>query len=172
MFESTPVSGDEWCVTVPWVVSRKRDRQIAGTMGLEELRTDLYRVLEEAPPEATNGDPDQAEEEGAMLGMVQFRDDRVVWASRDVGTFEGSAVGKFGRALFEAIAAQNDEDREPIQISTAVNSNPAFAVSSITLEFRGRTIVVCGADSLDSTPAPLQRAVTKLVVDTINRRLA
>lgn len=109
---------------------------------LKELRSDLYRVLEEAPPEATNGDPDQAEEEGAMLGMVQFRDDRVVWASRDVGTFEGSAVGEFGRALFEAIAAQNDEDSQPIKISTLVNSNQAFAVSLITLEFPGRHIVV------------------------------
>lgn len=110
---------------------------------LEELRTDLYRVLDEVHPEATTGNQaDPEEKERAMPGMVQFRDDRVVWASRDIGAFEGPAVRKFGRALFETIAAQNDEDREPIKISTAVNSNQAFAVSSITLEFPGRTIVV------------------------------
>jgi hypothetical protein len=110
---------------------------------LEELRTDLYRVLEDVHPEATTGNQaGQAEKEGAMLGMVKFRDDRVVWASRDIGAFEGPAVRKFGRALFETIAAQNDEDSEPIKISTVVTSNQAFALSSITLEFPGRTIVV------------------------------
>lgn len=110
---------------------------------LKQFRTDLYRVLEEVHPEATTeNQADQAEKEGAMLGMVQFRDDRVVWASRDVGAFEGPAVRKFGRALLETIAAQNDEDRELIKISTVVTSNQLFAVSSIMLEFPGRTIMV------------------------------
>lgn len=96
---------------------------------VKEFRSETYLV--------TRGDASEN-----TVGVVQFRDDKLVWASRDVGAFEGQEVRKFAQTLFHVLAALHEEDRAPIFITTAVSQNQSFAVGSITLEFPGRRVVV------------------------------
>ena len=76
------------------------------------------------------------------VGIVKFKDDDLVWASRDVGAFEGEAVRMFAQTLFQVLAAINAEDRTPVLITTQVSTAEPIAIGSLTLEFPGRQVVV------------------------------
>jgi len=96
---------------------------------VKELRQDTYVVFK--------GDPS-----ANTIGIVYFRDSKLVWASRDVGAFEGEAVRTFAQTLFELLADLNAEDRSPILITTQRSTAQPIAVGSLTLEFPGRSVVV------------------------------
>ena len=96
---------------------------------VQELRAETYLVFKGHPS-------------GNTIGVVHFRNGKLVWASRDVGAFEGEAVRTFAQTLFEVLAKVNAEDRTPILITTQISTAQPIAVSSLTLEFPGRSVVV------------------------------
>lgn len=96
---------------------------------VEELRSDTYVVFDEDPSEHT-------------IGIVQFRDGKLVWASRDVGAFEGDAVRLFAQTLFQLLADLNPEDGMPVRISTSISTAQPLAFGSLSIEFPGRRVIV------------------------------
>lgn len=94
-----------------------------------ELRSNTYVVFDGDPSEKT-------------VGVLQFRDDKLVWASRDVGAYEGDAVRTFARSLFAVLAEVNPEERTPIHITTSVSTSQPLQFGSVTLEFPGRRVIV------------------------------
>lgn len=102
---------------------------ISAKYDINELRTNTYVVYDGDPSENT-------------IGVLQFEDDQLVWASRDVGAFEGEAVQTFSRTLFELLASLNPDDREPIRLTTSVSTSQPIAFGSITLEFKDRSVVI------------------------------
>ena len=96
---------------------------------VQELRAETYLVFKGHPSERT-------------IGVVNFRGGKLVWASRDVGAFEGEAVRTFAQTLFEVLAEVNAEDRTPILITTQISTAQPIAVGSLTLEFPGRSVVM------------------------------
>ena len=96
---------------------------------VNELRGNTYVVYDGDPSENT-------------IGVVQFRDEQLVWASRDVGSFEGEAVRNFARTLFQTLAELNPNDREEVRLTTVVSTMQPIAFGSITLEFSGRKVVI------------------------------
>jgi hypothetical protein len=126
---------------------------------VDEVRGGVYQVTvrtqpeaaasegAEAKPEAAAGEAKSAEPQPVdrpppLLGMVQFREGKVVWASRDGGAFEGPEVRNFGQALFQALATIAPEGAQGVKLSTTVNHNPTWSVGSITMEFPGRQVIV------------------------------
>jgi hypothetical protein len=125
---------------------------------VDEVRGGVYQVTVRTQPEAAAGEGGGAAEGAAgeaksaepqpvdrpppLLGMVQFRDGKVVWASRDAGAFEGPEVRSFGQALFNALASLNPETAQSVKLTTTVNHNPTWSVGSITMEFPGRQLIV------------------------------
>lgn len=107
-------------------------------MLLESLRT-KYTVLELLGETfvVSKGDPS-----ANTVGIVKFIDGKLVWASRDVGAFDGEAVRKFAQTLFQVLATVNAEDRSPILITTQISTADPIALGSLTLEFPGRQVVV------------------------------
>ena len=96
---------------------------------VKELRHETYLVFK--------GDPS-----ANTIGVVNFRDSKLVWASRDIGAFEGEAVRTFAQTLFQLLADINAEDRSPILITTQRSTAQPIALGSLTLEFPGRSVVV------------------------------
>ena len=71
---------------------------------MQKLRAETYLVFKGHPS-------------GNTIGVVHFRNGKLVWASRDVGAFEGEAVRTFAQTLFEVLAEVIAEDRTPILIT-------------------------------------------------------
>ena len=96
---------------------------------LEEMREGLYQVYEK-------------EDAKDVSGIVQFRDEKLVWASRDLGAYEGQPSRDFGRALMAAVEGAKKGDEEKITISTQREGTPKYEVGVITLHFPERQIVL------------------------------
>ena len=94
---------------------------------LIELRPHVYEVVSKDDVDVHHG-------------IVQFRDGKADWASRDVGAFEGEGVRELGKALLGAIAA--DLYGENAKISISLDTNPRYEVSTITFELPGRTVMM------------------------------
>ena len=94
---------------------------------LIEIRSHVYEVVSK-------------EDVDVHHGIVQFRDGKADWASRDVGAFEGEGVRELGKALLGAIAA--DIYGENAKISISLDTNPRYEVNTITFELPGRTVMM------------------------------
>lgn len=94
---------------------------------LQEMRGGLYQVYEQK--DSTD-----------VSGIVQFRDEKLVWASRDLGAYEGVTARDFGRALIAAVAGGKGSTEQQITISTQIDQNPTYEVGVITLHFPNRQI--------------------------------
>jgi hypothetical protein len=104
---------------------------------LTELRTGVYQVSEKESSEA-------------LVGVVEFRDGALTWASRDLGAFEGETPKRLGRALAEAIERAKPGEEAEIRISTQRTSHPGYSVDVVTLHFGSRDIVLYVGDGKDA----------------------
>lgn len=96
---------------------------------LQEIRTGLYQVAEK-------------KNKSEVLGIIEMREGKVTYASRDLGAFEGEGVRSFGRALYDAISAAKSGETADIKVATQSDTNNSYAVNMITLEFPDRKIVL------------------------------
>lgn len=151
--------------------------ELRASYQVEEVRGGLYQVTVRTQPEAAASEGAEAEPKAAagetrsaepqpvtrpppLLGIVQFRDGRVVWASRDGGAFEGPEVRSFGQALFQALAALNAEEGQNVKLTTTVNHNPTWSVGSITMEIPGRQLIVYVSYDDDLVDASMEEILT------------
>ncbi len=82
-----------------------------------------------------------------VVGIVEIREGKVSFASRDLGAFEGEAVRNFGRALFKALEVQKGGGEQTVKVTTQLDSRPDYAVSMLTFTLQGRQVVLyLGAD--------------------------
>jgi hypothetical protein len=77
-----------------------------------------------------------------VAGIVQFRDGKLVWASRDLGAYEGESTRNFGRALFQALENAKSEMARPITLVTQREGTPEYSVGVITFKFPDRQLVL------------------------------
>lgn len=100
---------------------------------LAELRPGLFRIAEK-------------EDEETMHGLVQFRDGKLDWVSRDRGVYEGEGAREFARALFVTLARMNPEDGQTVELTTHVNRSQKYEVGTITLRVANRELMVYVGD--------------------------
>lgn len=96
---------------------------------LEEIRGGLYQVMDKKKAEN-------------VLGIVEVREGKVTYASRDLGAFEGDGVREFGRALYAAMEAAKTGDSTDVKIEMQTENTNTYAVNMVTLVFPDRKIVL------------------------------
>jgi len=120
--------------------------QLEAKYQLIEIRSHVYEVVDK-------GDVD------IHHGIVQFRDGKADWASRDVAAFEGEAVRKFGQALVGAIAT--DVFGENAKVSVSIDTNPRYEVQTVTFEFPGRTVMLYVSNKGELTDVSIEEIILK-----------
>ncbi|RIL08009.1 MAG: hypothetical protein DCC71_00725 [Proteobacteria bacterium] len=115
---------------------------------VEPIREHLYQVVDK-------------KDKSAVAGIVEVREGKVTFASRDLGAFEGEGVKSFGKALFKAVDDAKEAGEQPIHIDTQIEQNQTYALKMITLTFPGRRIVLyLGADG-GAVDASMEEILTR-----------
>lgn len=114
--------------------------------GVNVVRPGVYQIAQKENAEMT-------------VAVVEFREGKLTWASRDLGAYEGEPVSQFGHAFFAAVEATKIGDSVPIRISTDQTKTPGYAVKVITLEFPDRKIVLYVGDGADSIDLSMEEIV-------------
>lgn len=96
---------------------------------LEEIRGGLFQVTDK-------------KDIAKLHGIVEFREGKVTYASRDLGAFEGEGVREFGRALYAAIEGASTGSSTAVKIETQTDANSSYALNMITLVFPDQRKIV------------------------------
>ena len=148
MFVATTASADSFVIgDVPLSIGDAEDvvrPQLEAKYQLIEIRSHVYEVV----------DKDNVD---VHHGIVQFRDGKADWASRDVAAFEGDAVRKFGKALVDTIAT--DIYGENAKVSISLDTNPRYEVHTVTFEFPGRTIMLYVSSKGELTDVSIEEII-------------
>ena len=122
---------------------------VAG-MKLKKGMTKNYVIpkLKENYKLANFGDKDSwaiVQEEGSktkFVGQVAFRDDKLIWASRNWGFFSGHNAYDLSEALYGALSNVTEYGSDVAQITTSSQRAPGISSESITITFPQKIITV------------------------------
>ena len=84
-------------------------------------------------------------EEGSknkLIGQIAFRGDKLVWASRDWGSFSGDNTYDFAEALYGALSNINEYGSDVAHITTSSHRAPGISVETITITFPQKIISI------------------------------
>jgi len=77
-----------------------------------------------------------------LVGLVSFRDGKVVWASRQWGSFEGSEAQQLARSLAGLISNLNDEGKRAAVVEAHTRVAPGHEFQTIRLTFGKKRVMV------------------------------